>query len=158
MRQINSIILHCTATRIGQSITMQDIYRWHVKERGFSDIGYHFVVFPDGSIKEGRNIQTVGAHCIGHNSTSIGIAYVGGLDADGNPTDTRTQAQRQSLVKLVLDLSSKYKVNYYEIHCHNEFAKKACPCFQIQDFRYELADALNNNFFSMLKREVFDNK
>jgi N-acetylmuramoyl-L-alanine amidase len=84
MRRLTEIIVHCTATREGKNYTVEDIRRWH-KERGFSDIGYHFVIYLDGSVHEGRPIEKVGAHCSGHNATTIGIAYVGGLDKDGKP-------------------------------------------------------------------------
>lgn len=154
MRKIDSIILHCTATKVGQKVTVEDIRRWHVVDRSFSDIGYHFLIMPDGEICEGRDIKTIGAHCLGHNETSIGIAYIGGLNEEGKPADTRTNEQKEALLKLVNVLSCTYKINYYDIRCHNEFAKKACPCFSIEDFRAELADYLNSGFFSVLKQEV----
>lgn len=158
MRKIDSIILHCTDTKVGQKVTLDDIRRWHVDERKFSDIGYHFIVFPDGQVLKGRNIEVVGAHCKGHNLTSVGIAYVGGQTKDGIHADTRTSEQKQSLLKLVMSLTKQYNINFYNIHCHNDFANKKCPCFDIQSFRTELGDYLNNDFFSMLKQEIIDEK
>lgn len=90
MREIKSIILHCSATPEGKDFTVADITRWH-KERGFRTIGYHYVVYRDGTVHKGRPVEQIGAHCEGHNKDSIGVCYIGGLMADGNtPKDTRT--------------------------------------------------------------------
>ena len=89
MRKIDKIIIQCTATSEGRAVTVDEIRRWH-KERGFSDIGYHYVIYLDGSVHEGRPIDKVGAHCKEHNSNSIGIAYVGGLDKKNNHANTMT--------------------------------------------------------------------
>ena len=93
MRKITEIILHCTATAAGRHFTVADIDRWH-RQRGFKGIGYHYVVYLDGSVHAGRREEEAGAHCLGHNARSIGVCYVGGLDAAGKPSDTRTQAQK----------------------------------------------------------------
>lgn len=133
MRKIDKIILHCSATREGQHFTTQDIDQWH-KTRGFARIGYHYVIYLDGSIHTGRAEEQIGAHCLGQNSTSIGICYIGGLDIKGNPKDTRTPAQKESLIKLVNDMKVKYP--NARIYGHREFANKACPCFDVKkEFR-----------------------
>lgn len=129
MRKIDKIILHCAATKEGQHFTVEDIDRWH-KQRGFNKIGYHFVIYLDGSVHKGRDIAEIGAHCLGQNANSIGICYIGGLDANGKPKDTRTDAQKAALKTLVDDLSVKY--SSATIHGHNEFANKACPCFDVK--------------------------
>ncbi len=132
MRKIDKIIIHCTSTPEGRDYTVEQIREWHVKGNGWADIGYHFVIYRDGTIRTGRPLSVAGAHCYGHNATSIGIAYVGGLAADGKtPKDTRTQDQRISLLQLIETL----KVDYpgVTVHCHNEFANKACPSFKICD-------------------------
>ena len=126
MRKINFIILHCSATKEGVNVTVNDIDRWH-KERGFAKIGYHFVVYLDGSIHKGRPIEEIGAHCKGRNSDSIGICYVGGLDKSGKPKDTRTPAQKEALLKLLRTLKEKFPDA--EIRSHRDFANKDCPCF-----------------------------
>lgn len=126
MRKIEKIIVHCTATGAGNHFTVSDIRRWHLM-RGFRDIGYHFIVYLDGSVHAGRPIEDIGAHCSGHNAHSIGVAYVGGLDANGRPADTRTEAQRSALLRLIQDLKLKYP--HATVHGHREFAAKACPCF-----------------------------
>lgn len=125
-RTINEIIVHCSATVEGKDFTVADIKRWHLR-RGFSDIGYHYVIYRDGSVHEGRNINISGAHCMGHNTHSIGVCYVGGLDKDERPKDTRTAAQRAALLKLIKELKRLYPAA--TVHGHNEFANKACPCF-----------------------------
>ncbi|MBB4036997.1 N-acetylmuramoyl-L-alanine amidase [Dysgonomonas hofstadii] len=134
MRKIDKIIIHCSATKEGQHFTVEDIDRWH-RERGFAKIGYHHVIYLDGSVHKGRDESLLGAHCLGHNATSIGICYIGGLDVDGKPKDTRTEAQRASLKKLVGELKVRYPKA--TIHGHNEFAAKACPCFNVKkEFNY----------------------
>lgn len=125
-REIKEIIIHCSATRQGKDFTASDIRRWHL-ERGFSDIGYHFVIRRDGTIERGRSLDKIGAHCLGHNRNSIGICYVGGLDSMGRPMDTRTYLQRKTLVELLRQLQMSFP--NASIHGHCEFAAKACPCF-----------------------------
>lgn len=140
MRKIKEIILHCTATKAGQKLTVADIDRWH-KARGFDCIGYHYVIYQDGSVHEGRPVSLCGAHCKGHNTFSVGVAYVGGVEDDGRtPKDTRTEAQKAALKKLVRELMTKYGLTLANVHCHNEYAKKACPSFSIGDFLKEMAD------------------
>ncbi len=130
MRSISKIIIHCSATPEGKDYTVQQIDQWH-RQRGFRCIGYHFVIYRDGSVHEGRPIEQVGAHCKGYNANSIGICYIGGCAADGKtPKDTRTEAQRAALVALVRELKAKYPSA--TVHGHNEFANKACPSFNVQ--------------------------
>ena len=129
------IILHCSATREGQDIKAKTIKQWH-KERGFDDIGYHYVIDLDGTIEKGRGEDLVGAHCKGHNATSIGICYVGGCDKNMKPKDTRTPEQKRSMLSLVRKLVNKYKIPVTQIWAHHDFDKhKACPSFDISEFR-----------------------
>jgi len=137
MRLINKIILHTSATPDGKDFTVQDIDRWH-KERGFKKIGYHYVIYRNGEVHQGRKEEEIGAHCIGYNKTSIGICYIGGMDENNKyPRDTRTVEQKESMYRLVKELMEKYNLTLMDIHCHNEFADKACPCFDVNDFREE---------------------
>ena len=132
MRKINKIIIHCTATPEGREHNVADIRRWHLK-RGFSDIGYHYLIHIDGKIEIGRPLHRIGAHTSGENTGSIGVCYVGGMDKDMKKAkDTRTQAQKDSLVKLLHELIYKYNKDM-TIHGHNEFANKACPSFNVQE-------------------------
>lgn len=126
MRSIDKIIIHCSATPEGRDISADTIDKWH-KERGWSGIGYHYVIKLDGSIEYGRDINKTGAHVKNHNKGSIGICYIGGCDASMNPKDTRTPEQKESLLLLLKTLKKMhYKAT---IHGHNEFASKACPSF-----------------------------
>lgn len=125
-RRVDEIILHCSATREARDFSASDIRRWHL-ERGFADIGYHFVVRLDGTVEPGRDINRMGAHCLNHNRLSVGICYIGGLGTDGRPKDTRTAPQRVALEALLRRLRQHFPSA--TIHGHNEFAAKACPCF-----------------------------
>ena len=130
MRNINKIIVHCSATKEGKAFTANDITRWH-KQRGFATIGYHYVVLLDGTIQQGRAEMVMGAHCKGHNANSIGICYIGGLDENGNSKDTRTPEQKKSLLELLKRLKKDYP--NATIHGHREFANKDCPCFDAKN-------------------------
>ena len=108
MRKINKIIIHCTATPEDREHDLADITRWH-KARGFNTIGYHFLIHIDGTIERGRSIKKPGAHTSGQNQDSIGIAYVGGMTKDmSKAKDTRTTAQKDSLIKLD---ENEYKID-----------------------------------------------
>lgn len=133
MRSINEIIVHCSATPAGRNFTVEDIDRWH-RQRGFVRIGYHWVVYLDGSVHAGRPESMVGAHCKGHNLHSIGVCYVGGLYGT-KPADTRTPEQKQALRRLLREIKGRYPGA--TIHGHREFANKACPCY---DAAAEYAD------------------
>ena len=129
MRDINKIVLHCSATPEYRDVSVKDIRQWHL-DRGWSDIGYHYVIELDGTIKEGRPLERQGAHVRGLNKNSIGICYIGGLDAYMKPKDTRTIAQKISLEYLITELMNAH-INS-TLHGHNEFSSKACPSFDVQ--------------------------
>lgn len=132
MRAINRIIIHCSATPEGKDYTVDTIRKWH-KQKGYSDIGYHYVIYRDGSIMKGRPLEKIGAHTVGYNTGSIGICYIGGLARDcKTPKDTRTKEQKESLLKLVHSLKEQFP--NATIHGHNEFAAKACPSFNVQEW------------------------
>lgn len=135
MRKINKIIVHCADTPEGRDVRAAEIKRWHTKERGWNDIGYHYVIDLDGTIEPGRPIEVAGAHCTGHNADSIGICYVGGCDAKMQPRDTRTEEQKAALLLLLKYLVAKYPGA--KIYGHKDFAQKACPSF---DAKTEYAD------------------
>lgn len=131
MRKIDKIIVHCSATKPTQNIGAAEIDAWH-KKQGWDEIGYHFVIRRSGEIENGRAVEKIGAHCKGHNADSIGICLVGGIDTAGKPENNFTDAQFASLRKLVLELKAKFNILY--IFGHNEFANKACPCFNVKKF------------------------
>lgn len=129
-RNIKEIIVHCSATAEGKDFTVAQIRQWHL-QRGFTDIGYHYVIYRDGSVHVGRPEEVSGAHCTGHNTISIGVCYIGGCASDGKtPKDTRTDAQKAALVKLLKELKVKYP--NARIYPHYKFANKACPSFNAE--------------------------
>lgn len=131
MRKINQIIIHCSDTIEGKNFTVDDIKKWH-KARGWTDIGYHYVVYLDGSIHKGRDEEVVGAHCEGHNAHSIGVCYIGGKEAGTfRAKDTRTKAQKEALIRLLMKLVCKYPDA--EIVGHRDLANRKCPCFDAKN-------------------------
>lgn len=128
MRKIDKIIWHCSATPAGMDVKGATIKVWHTKDRGWSDIGYHYVIELDGTIYQGRPLERPGAHTRGHNDDSIGICYVGGGVTD--PSDTRTPEQKRALYALTDDLIRRFPGA--TVHGHREFASKACPSFDAQ--------------------------
>jgi N-acetylmuramoyl-L-alanine amidase len=129
MRTLNRIILHCTATPEGKHFDVATIRKWHL-ERGWKDIGYHYVIYLDGSVHEGRPVEKVGAHTSGHNEDSIGVVYVGGVDKKGKAKDTLNESQEVALVNLIQALRAEY--GELSLHGHNEYANKACPSFNVK--------------------------
>ncbi len=138
-RMIKEIIVHCTATPEGKDYTIDDVRRWHTLPvasggRGWSDIGYHYLIGRHGELWEGRDVDIQGAHCAegGHNRFSIGVCYVGGLARDGKtPKDTRTLQQKAALLKLLTDLKRTYP--NAKIYNHGDFCAKACPSFNARE-------------------------
>lgn len=129
MRKIKEIIVHCSDTPRNMDIGASEIRAWH-KQKGWSDIGYHFVVRLDGTIEPGRPLNKVGAHCYGHNMNSIGVCYVGGRLEDGTCGDSRTAAQKLSLFLCLSKLKRSFPGA--QILPHSKFANKKCPCFDVE--------------------------
>jgi len=127
MRRITLLVIHCSAVRPDQTSSAARIDEWH-REKGWKNgIGYHYVVRRNGEIEPGRPEWMVGAHCRNHNAHSIGICYEGGLDIRGQPADTRTEAQRRSLRKL-LELLHKAYPRALIVGHHDLNPQKDCPC------------------------------
>lgn len=124
------IIIHCSATPEGRDVHAEDIRRWH-KSRGWYDIGYHYVIEIDGTIRAGRKEDVIGAHCRGQNDKSIGICYVGGCCEEMEPKDTLNELQEESLKNLICYIRDGY--GELPIHGHNEFSNKACPSFDVSE-------------------------
>lgn len=107
-------------------VGVKEIRQWHQEPlplgRGLKEIGYHYVVRLDGSVERGRLISKAGAHCYGHNAHSIGVAYVGGLDQSGEPSDTRNKAQKASLLKLITNLIKLY---HCDVHGNSDYYKNS---------------------------------
>lgn len=132
-RTIHYLVIHCSATPEGRAHTAKDIDLWH-KQRGFTEIGYNYVILLDGTIELGRDVDKIPAHVEGYNKDSIGICYIGGVDKNTlQPKDTRTLFQKEALIKLLKELRKLYPDA--EIQGHRDFAgvKKACPCFNAKE-------------------------
>ena len=131
MRDIDKIIVHCSATPEGRHTTVEEIRQWHL-QRGWKDVGYHYVIYLDGTIHKGRPEEVVGAHCSGYNKNSIGVCYIGGVAKDGKtPKDTRTEGQKRALIEILRRLKKDYPKA--TLHGHNEFTNKACPSFNVKE-------------------------
>jgi N-acetylmuramoyl-L-alanine amidase len=144
MKTIDAIIIHCSATRTGQDLRAKDIDRMH-RARGFNQIGYNYVVDLDGTIESGRPLTISGAHCLGYNDHSVGICYIGGLDGNGQPADTRTDQQKAAIRELVATICKDYPI--IEVLGHRDTSPdlndngiiepcewiKMCPCFEVRD-------------------------
>ena len=123
------VVIHCSAVKPDQMSSVAQIDSWH-RERGFKfGVGYHYVIRRDGSIEAGRPEWMVGAHCVNHNKYSIGVCYEGGLDARGQPADTRTAAQKATLRRLLTDLHRRYPRAVIVGH-HDLDPQKECPCIK----------------------------
>ena len=137
MRKISLIVIHCSATRADRDFTAKDVDTAH-RFRGFSCWGYHYYIRKSGQIEPMRDEDTVGAHARGFNAISLGVCYEGGLDENGYPADTRTQAQRFTLLDLLTILRHQYPkaqiLGHYQLSAS---IHKACPCF---DCRKEYAE------------------
>lgn len=129
-RTITEIIVHCTATPEGRDVTVADVRAWH-KAQGWSDIGYHALVRLDGTIEAGRPERLIGAHVIGHNTGTLGVVYAGGVGADWQPKDTRTDAQKAGLMAVCRAWLAKYP-SITKVSGHNDYTdSKACPSFRV---------------------------
>lgn len=138
-RPIKSVLLHCSATKPTQKVTVEDINDWH-RARGWDGIGYHYVIYRDGSIHTGRQLDVQGAHAIGFNKKSIGVCYIGGIDKDGEWQDNMTKKQEAAFRDLYKSLCTVFgsKLNLYG---HNDLTPaKACPSFKVKSKFKDLYD------------------
>lgn len=145
-RSIARIVVHCTAT--AQTVTTAQLLDGF-RRRGWTAPGYHLLVFPAGSLRCIWPLDRVANGARGYNATSVHVAWVGGVDASGRPTDNRTPAQRAALRELVRRLARRFPGA--EIVGHRDLSPdlngngivdacervKECPCF---DVRSEYAD------------------
>ena len=143
MKDVLYIAVHCTSTRVNQEWTVEDIDRCH-KAKNWAMIGYHWVIYQDGSIHEGRKEKYAGAHVKHYNEHAIGVCYVGGLDEKGRYADTRTPEQKAALWFLLKDLKESYP--QAKIIGHRDFPNvhKRCPCFDAQKEYASINNSLAN--------------
>lgn len=136
MRPLNEIIVHCSATppdwRGTQPLNFKvaEIRRWHVEDRGWSDIGYHYIIDRDGKVADGRPLDRVGAHVQGHNTGTVGVCLLGGAGSSATDAfeDNFTPEQDRALRALIAQLQAKYP-SIMKVSGHNQYAAKACPGF-----------------------------
>lgn len=144
MRRIDYIVVHCSASKYGADLDVEDMDRIH-RRRGWSEVGYNYVIKLDGEIQKGRDLEKIPAHVKGYNTNSIGVCYIGGLGEDRKPKDTRTPKQKESLLFLLLELKQRFPMA--RIVGHRDLSPdkdgdgvierhewlKACPCFNAAD-------------------------
>jgi N-acetylmuramoyl-L-alanine amidase len=136
MRHLDEIVIHCTATTGDDAgdVDIDTVRRWHTRApRSWSDVGYHYLIRRDGSVEVGRPLSRPGAHVRGHNASTIGIVYTGGIDADtGEHSDTRTDDQRDALFSLIVSLAVVFPT-ITRVRGHRDFpgVSKSCPCFDV---------------------------
>lgn len=134
MRQIKRIFVHCTAG--SQKTTLKQLEN-EFKAKGWKSPGYHYVVFPDGKVEQMLDESKVSNGVKGYNSTSINVAYVGGVDSKLKPIDNRTEAQKDALITLLSGLRERYPDAHIMGH-RDIWGKdpkkwqKWCPCFDAE--------------------------
>ena len=127
MRNINLIVIHCSATRENRPFPVTSLIACHAARFGFT--GYHYYITRDGTTYQTRHENLVGAHARRYNEHSLGVCYEGGLDSKGHPADTRTEAQKEALLALLHLLKGRYPDAQIVGHRDLPWVKKACPCF-----------------------------
>jgi N-acetylmuramoyl-L-alanine amidase len=133
-KKTDTIIIHCAATKSSMDIGASEIREWHTKERGFDDIGYHYVIRRNGVKEVGRDIDLQGAHAVKVNGHSIGICLVGGMAEDNGPENNFTLEQYLTLKDLIVELKSKYPIEDIAGHYEVEEKKPNCPGFHVKDW------------------------
>ena len=137
MRKINEIIIHCTATRpdwwtgTSAQVKTNEVRNWHTS-KGWSDIGYHYLIDRDGTVVTGRPLDRTGAHVKGHNTGTVGISLFGGFGGSAGDSfaDNFTEDQERALLDLIAKLKADHP-SITKISGHNQYAAKACPCFSV---------------------------
>lgn len=130
MRRIELIVIHCSATRENRSFPVTSLIACHQARFGFT--GYHYYITRDGQTYQTRHENLVGAHARHYNKHSLGVCYEGGLDANGRPADTRTEAQKHALWALLKSLRQDYPEAKILGHRDLPQVAKSCPCFNAE--------------------------
>lgn len=140
MRKIDAAIIHCADTYPDMDIGVEEIRRWHVEDRGWKDVGYHYIIRRDGTLENGRDLdgdgdvlEEVGAHAMGFNAHSVGICLVGGKSRKTKGPDFNfTKAQMIKLHALVSILRDMFPG--IEVIGHRDVSGKACPSFDAKSY------------------------
>jgi N-acetylmuramoyl-L-alanine amidase len=130
---VKLIVIHSSATPPHLDVGRDEIREWHM-ERGFVDVGYHWIIRRNATIEAGRPPWANGAHCRGVNQWSLGICLVGGTDSDGNPDPNFTEDQLHALRSLLIGLSLAYPTAVILGHRDVEGAHTECPSFNVRDW------------------------
>lgn len=147
------ITVHCSGSRKGRSMTMNELRSFHTSPkphgRGWSDIGYHFVIDLFGNVHTGRPITRQGAGVKGHNKDTVHICLIGGLDRNGKPAFTYSDRQMEALFKHILHLDDTYpSLDLANTRGHRDYSPdrdgdgkigpheyiKQCPCFDVREW------------------------
>lgn len=163
------ITVHCSASPPSSRIGATEIRQMHLN-RGWSDIGYHFIIERDGKIVEGRPTNIQGAHVSGHNKDNIGVCLVGGVNEQLKPEANYTQHQMTSLSDIIDELMSKYAIPSSNVKGHRDWFGdtnkdgvvdsrdwlKACPCFDVRQWMTERVSRDNLTFEQVIKSISID--
>lgn len=139
------ITVHCSANKKGRYLTASELRAYHIA-KGWSDIGYHFVIRTDGCVENGRPINIQGAGVYGHNKNNVHICLIGGLNAKGEPAFTYSDEQMEALFGLIIDLCAEYEIAFENVCGHRDYSPdlngdgkitseewiKVCPCFDVR--------------------------
>jgi len=132
-RNIEHIVIHCTATQ--PTTKIEDIKKYWKEVRGWGDVpGYHYIITAEGVVVNLLDTSKNSNGVYAHNSSCVNIAYVGGIDKQGQPKDTRTSAQEHAMFDLIVSLTEKFpKAN---VLGHRDFpgVHKACPSFDVKSW------------------------
>ena len=145
MRELNKIVIHCSATHSSMDIGAADIKKWHL-DKGWSDIGYHYVIRRNGAIEEGRPVHIQGAHVKGHNASSIGVCIVGGVGEEPLFDNNFTATQIQVAKCLITTLRYMHAIDPRYVFGHRDLSPdrngdgvvtpdewlKLCPCLDVK--------------------------
>lgn len=147
------LTVHCSATTPSLKYDVDTIRQWHL-QRGWSDVGYHFVIKTDGTVQPGRPLSRNGAGVAGHNKDNIHVCLIGGVTNNGVAVDNFTDAQWDALRYLISELAGKYGIMEENIKGHRDYSPdingdgkitsdewlKMCPCFDVKSKLEEWGD------------------
>lgn len=140
---IRKLVIHYSATYPDLDYGVDEIRKMHLA-RGFNDVGYHYIIKRDGTIQKGRADNVIGAHVKGHNTGSLGICCIGGIErATGTNVgvDNRTAAQKAAAIKLVNKLLAEHPG--VEVVGHRDLAGTQCPGFDVRSWWAQAKDGSN---------------
>ncbi len=131
-REINYIVVHCTATQ--PTAKIEDIKRYWKEVLGWKNPGYHYIIKANGDIVKLLSEDIPSNGVAGHNHNSVHLSYIGGVDKANKPLDTRTLAQEAAMFDLIVELSERYPKATIQGHRDFQGVKKACPSFDVKEW------------------------